>query len=245
MIAETLVISDRFCGPPRSGNGGYVCGRLARHVEGVAAVRLKAPPPLETPLQIDADGGVVRLRQGDTLLGEARPALLDLSPPAPPSFEQADAATASYLGFRRHEFPRCFVCGPARGEADGLRLFPGHLNGKDLVASPWIPDASLADADGRVAREFLWAALDCPSAFAFLPVAPGKAVLLGELCARIDAVPAVGERCIVTGWPIAQDGRKYLAGSAVWNDSGVLLALGRATWIEVDARAFSEASSVQ
>ena len=28
MISTTLSISRRFCGPPNSGNGGYVCGLL-------------------------------------------------------------------------------------------------------------------------------------------------------------------------------------------------------------------------
>ena len=47
MIAETFTIARRFRGPSQSGNGGYVCGRLARHVAGPALVRLRAPPPLD------------------------------------------------------------------------------------------------------------------------------------------------------------------------------------------------------
>jgi hypothetical protein len=53
MVADTLVISQRFCGPPQSGNGGYVCGQLAKNLSGAAAVRLKAPPPLEVALRIE------------------------------------------------------------------------------------------------------------------------------------------------------------------------------------------------
>ena len=29
----SLVIPSRFCGPPGSGNGGYVCGRIAASSE--------------------------------------------------------------------------------------------------------------------------------------------------------------------------------------------------------------------
>ena len=29
-----LVVPSRFCGPPASGNGGYVCGRVAGYVDG-------------------------------------------------------------------------------------------------------------------------------------------------------------------------------------------------------------------
>ena len=42
----SVVIEKRFCGPPNSGNGGYVCGLLAAHIEADAEVTLLAPPPL-------------------------------------------------------------------------------------------------------------------------------------------------------------------------------------------------------
>jgi hypothetical protein len=45
---ESLVIARRFCGPPNSGNGGYVCGRVAAHIPGSASVRLKTATPLVT-----------------------------------------------------------------------------------------------------------------------------------------------------------------------------------------------------
>jgi len=49
---ETMTIPRRFRGPPNSGNGGYVCGMLARHITGAAEVALRAPPPLETGLSV-------------------------------------------------------------------------------------------------------------------------------------------------------------------------------------------------
>ena len=56
----SLVIDRRFRGPPNSANGGYVCGCLARHVAGDAEVTLRAPPPLERPLDVltKADGAI-------------------------------------------------------------------------------------------------------------------------------------------------------------------------------------------
>ena len=33
-MTDSLVISSRFCGPPGSGNGGYVCGRVAAYLDG-------------------------------------------------------------------------------------------------------------------------------------------------------------------------------------------------------------------
>ena len=54
----SIMIDKRYCGPPNSGNGGYVCGRLARHIPGGAEVTLRAPPPLDKPLDVVAtDGG--------------------------------------------------------------------------------------------------------------------------------------------------------------------------------------------
>ena len=49
-----------------------------------------------------------------------------------------------------------------------------------------------------------------------------------------------GEKCVAMGWPLHVEGRKRFAGSAVFSESGKLVALGRAIWIEVPASAFPE-----
>lgn len=238
MTAETFVISSRYCGPPKSGNGGYVCGRLAASLEGPASVRLMAPPPLETELRIEKSNGTAKLMHASKVIAEAKAAELDFAPPRAPSYAQAQAATGTYLGFSRHAFPRCFVCGPERAAGDGLRIFPGRVESEGRVASPWIPDASLIDGSDAVGPEFVWAALDCTSGFAVLPVPEGQAIVLGELAARIDGSVFPHEKCVLVGWPLHVDGRKRHAGAAVFRDSGELLALGRATWLEVPASAF-------
>jgi hypothetical protein len=237
MPIETLTISRRFCGPSMSGNGGYVCGLIARHIVGAATVRLTAPPPLETPLRIEASGEDVRLLAGRDLIGEGRAAELDLTAPAPPSFAEAAEASQGYLGFSRHSFPRCFVCGPQRREGDGLRIFAGPVEGRGLVAAPWYVDESLADGPA-VPSEFMWAALDCPSGFAVVPVREGQLIVLGQLTARIDAGVRPGDRCIALGWPIAIEGRKRISGSALYSEAGQVLAVARATWIELPQSAF-------
>lgn len=121
---------------------------------------------------------------------------------------------------------------------DGLRIFPGRLNSGETVAAPWIPDRSLTEGAGPVRPEFLWAALDCVGAWAMLPLPKGKALVLGELSARIDGRVAAEEKCVVVGWPLQIEGRKRLAGSAVIAESGEIVAVGRAIWIEVQASAF-------
>ena len=55
--------------------------------------------------------------------------------------------------------------------------------------------------------------------------------LRGRLAARIDRLPEQGQRCVVVGWPLGEDGRKRYAGTALFTAEGELLALARATWI--------------
>jgi hypothetical protein len=230
----SISIDPRFCGPPASGNGGYVCGRVARFVEGPARVRLHVPPPLARPLSLHPSAQGLELRDGDTPVAIASPVTLDLEPPAVPDFERARSASRRFRGFERHAYPSCFVCGPARAQGDGLRIFTGALDASGVFAAPWIPDAtlSLPDAGGAVAPEFLWSALDCPGGFAFV-WPEGCAILLGELAARLIAPVTVGERCVLAAWEIEHAGRKHVTGSALYGEDGACRAVARGVWLEV------------
>lgn len=230
---EYLEIQERFCGPPNSGNGGYVCGLLAKHLTGTVAVRLKAPPPLNTTLRLEWTNDSARLFHESAVIGEAKSSELRLETPNCPTQVQAERAAEAFPGFKSHLFPRCFVCGPAREAGDGLRIFPGLLDGQSLHAAPWVPHPSLTDDSGNVASEFIWAALDCPSGFAMLPIPDGMAIVLGELCASIEGSLGVGQPTVVTSWPIAHEGRRRTAGSAIHTTDGKLVAFARAVWIEV------------
>jgi hypothetical protein len=44
-------------------------------------------------------------------------------------------------------------------------------------------------------------------------------------------VPDAGEACVVTAWPLEEDGRKLFAGTALHAEDGELLALARQVWI--------------
>jgi hypothetical protein len=152
--------------------------------------------------------------------------------PAPPSYAEAEHAAAAYVGLHDHPAPMCFVCGPERQPHDGLRIFSGPVAGRDLVAAPWIPDPTLADSSNTVAAEFVWGAIDCPGAWA-CHFSKERVLLLGQLTAAIARRPAVGERCVITGWQIAQQGRKHVAGSALYAEDGTLCAQSSAVWIEI------------
>ncbi len=225
-------IESRFCGPPDSGNGGYSAGLLAARLSGAVEVTLRSPPPLETPLNVATTSEAVKLLHGQRLVAEARQTSLELEIPEPPSFEHATELTRYYVGHRKHHFPTCFVCGPARAVGDGLRIFPGSEQPEEDVAAPWTVDASVAGAGGVVGPELVWAALDCVGYFAVAspeyPVA-----LLGRMTAEVHGAPLVGEQCVVLGWSAGRDGRKLNAGTAVFGEDRRLLGRARQTWIRL------------
>ena len=231
-------INRRYLGPPDSGNGGYSCAMLGQFIDGPAAVRLRVPPPLDTPLEIRRTDGLVELYNQSELVASGRPAVVELDIPRPPDFAGAQAAAGRYRGFISHYYPGCFVCGPEREHGDGLRIFAGPVAQGDgpagMVAAPWVPDESLADTSGLVAPEFIWAALDCPGAYAFPEPASG-ALLLGELAVSISGSVLVGEKCVLIGWEISREGRKHYTGTALFGESGSCRAAAYATWFEVES----------
>ena len=167
---QTMTIPRRFRGPPNSGNGGYVCGMLARQIAGAAEVTLRAPPPLETELGlVEVGTGEWELRHGTVTIAIGKAVTLDLSRLERATYAEAiEAAKRTPFKPHQHLLPMCFVCGPDRAPGDGLRLFAGPLlrqHARGVFAVPWRPDASLAAADGLVAPEFVWSALDCPTGY--------------------------------------------------------------------------------
>lgn len=237
---QPIIISRRFRGPPASGNGGYSCAMIASFLDGPTAVRLSIPPPLETPLEVRMTDEAVGLFDGDKKVASGRPATVELDVPEPPDFAGAQAASARYRGFVAHFYPGCFVCGPEREHGDGLRIFAGPVeegSGPDgMVAASWIPDETLADESGLVAPEYIWAALDCPGAYAFAEPQNG-ALLLGELAVSINGPVSVGEKCVLIGWEISHSKRKHFTGTALFGESGSCRAVGYATWFEVPTEA--------
>jgi hypothetical protein len=241
----SIVIEKRFCGPPKSANGGYVCGLLAAHIDGSAEITLLAPPPLGQRLDVVATEHGVELRNEDTTLATGRKVHIEVAQIPVVDFSQAqDAVRRSRHDESRHPLPTCFVCGPARAEGDGLRIIPGPLpscsnHRTGTLAAPWVPYPNLANEDGAVAAEFLWAALDCPTGYAAvgaqqLGMTGDETILLGRMSARIERRPRPGDRCIIAAWPTGRDGRKLSANSALLSSDGKILAVARTTWLLVD-----------
>jgi ubiquinone/menaquinone biosynthesis C-methylase UbiE len=228
---RSLTIPARFCGPPASANGGYTCGRLATWLGGSAEVTLKRPPPLEIELEVNASADRAVLLEGEAVIAEARRATLDVSLPAPVTVAAAEEAARQYRWRDGHPYPTCFVCGPQRALGDGLRIFAGQVRGRNVVAAPWVPPDSMAQADASMPPEVVWAALDCPGAFAFPEHVEGRAVLLGRMTADLVAPVLAGRPHVVVGWPIAAEGRKLRVGTAIFTAAGHLRAISTAIWI--------------
>jgi hypothetical protein len=235
-------VAQRFQGPERSGNGGYVAGLLGTALASelgrasVPKVTLRMPPPLEKELVLAAGDSGAKLTDGDAVVAEAMPVDADFLTDAtidPVLPEEARAAEASYRGLRDHPFPTCFVCGPAN--RSGLQLKPGPI-GDGRTACTWTPAADLA-TDGLVDELFLWAALDCPGGWTI--DLEGRPSVLGQLTACIDARPQAGEECVALGRYLGEDGRKTFTASTLYDADGRVLARAKHTWITVDPAAFN------
>ncbi len=232
-MTETFTIPARFCGPPESGNGGWTSGHLAALVPTgpdlpAVTVRLRTPPPLDHALAVRrSEAGVVEVVDGDVLVasGQPAPALARSGLPSPVTFAEAVAVADSYAGLHDHPFPTCFSCGTERDPGDALCLRPGPLPGREGVhAAAWVPT--------EATTEIVWAALDCPGAWA-LGVG-GRPMVLGTMTAEVDRLPVVGEEHVVMAWARGSEGRKHWCGTALYAGDGSLLAHADATWIAID-----------
>ncbi|WP_277050337.1 hypothetical protein [Ruania albidiflava] len=221
-----FVVPARFCGPPESGNGGWVSGRLVAYadVDGAASVRLSSPPPLDKVLQLERDGDSTVLLDQAVRIAQAGPAepITDDPGPAPVSYTEALAAGERYPGLTEHPFPTCFSCGTERDPDDALCLRPGPV-AEHTFAAAWLPR--------EVTGEIVWSALDCPGGWA-LGVG-GRPMVLGTMTAQISELPAVGAECVVMSWRTGGEGRKHTAGTALYSGRR-LLAQARSVWLEVD-----------
>ncbi|HEX2304633.1 MAG TPA: hypothetical protein VHH57_13485 [Gaiella sp.] len=222
METESVTIARRFRGPLESANGGYAAGLLGSRLGTAAEVTLHLPPPLERPLTIRRDGVRLLLEDDGHAIAEAVPGDPDLAPPAPPSPAEAAAAEQGVGAWGPPQFAECFVCG-VRGDGSGLGIHAGAVDGREgLVAATWVAR--------DVTPEVVWAAIDCPGAYAAGDPGRGE-VVLGRMTASVQRSPAEGEPCVVVGWPLGEDGRKLFAGTALYGQAGEALAVARQVWI--------------
>ncbi|HVQ59659.1 MAG TPA: hotdog fold domain-containing protein [Solirubrobacterales bacterium] len=231
LTAQHTLIEDRFQGVPEVAHGGYVAGMLAAALGSDSVeVRLRRPVPTGRLLELEASDETLELRDGEALLARASRTALHIETPLPISITEAESAARNFLGADEHPLPGCVVCGTHRHPGDGLRIFPGPVAGRRLVAAPWVPDAELADGSGRVPGALASAALDCTQLWALIAHSPSGVrdkVVTASLELSLGAPVVAGEQHVVLGWPIGRDGRNWLAGAAVVGPRGEICALGR------------------
>jgi len=236
-VTETLTIPARFNGPPGSANGGYTCGRVAQLVGAEEVeVSLRAPPPLDTPLDVVHDGERVELRDGDTLVAEGGPTELLFDVPDP--VDRDEVAAAEERGRERwaadHPFPTCVVCGPKREPGDGMRIFPADISGQGMLfGACWTPRDGDGDGNGCARPELVWAALDCPTSAPVANFGEGPPMVLASLAARLACPLRVGEPHTILSWGLEVDGRKHRSAAALYDSDGILTCVSRALWIEL------------
>jgi hypothetical protein len=243
----SLTVPSRYNGPPDSGNGGYVAGRVAavllaalgRAPVGPGSpwveITLRLPPPLDVELSsvLDHETAALTVSAAQAVVAEAR--VLDAPPEVatpvqPVPLEQARAAHSRYGGLQAHPFPTCWVCGPQRPVGDGYHLRPGAVDA-DRTACVWTVDDSATEPDGTVAAAAVWAALDCPGAWTAL--VDGRPIVLGRMAAHVLDIPVAGEQCVVMGQRLASEGRKTFTLTSVYGQDGRGLGHAAATWIAV------------
>jgi hypothetical protein len=249
-MQTSVVIEEMFRGPPRSGNGGYVTGLVAGLLTGgrfdlpqqrAAEVTLRAPVPLGRQLRVAHGEGQLRVSDGEQLIAEASLTRLSLDVPEPASFEEALAARERSASLRRgqHPFlpgerigfhPICFCCGAELAPDDGLHVYAAAMPGRSEVAAAWTAPAKFARADGTLPPEIVCTALDCPGQFAWL-AQDIRTGLLGRLTPRIERQVHAGERCVVIGWTMGQERKKFFAGTALFNEQRELCAYASSVWI--------------
>lgn len=257
-----LVVPSRFRGPDRSGNGGWTAGTLAERVEGagdrpVVEVGLRQPPPLDVSMRVDTveedDGPVTVMSLGGSVVARARAVADGLTSLDEVDVPVARAARERYAGMRAHPFAGCFACGPDRAEGDGLRIFPGRVEGAAEsgdgaraagVASTWVPHASLAESGDvvdpgveRVGLGTAWAALDCVGGWSADIV--GRPMVLVRMTARVDALPVVGEEHVVVGRWLGREGRKTTTAATLYDADGRVVGTAEHLWVDIDPALFS------
>ena len=241
----TVVIEQRFNGPPGSAHGGLACGlfaaRAAEMMGGVEpnAVLLHSPPPLNVPLNIHRAGRRVQVWDGDILVASVSRSdeHIRTIPFAPP--DAIADAERGYVSARQHPFPDCFVCGPLRAGADGLGLAPGPLAGRTgATGCFWMPDASLGAGTGRqVPPEFTWAALDCPGGWtADLSRAP---MVLSRFNTALASTPVPGVSYVIVGERDGDDGHTMTATTALYRLDGTIVGKALARWSRIPTGTFS------
>jgi len=243
----TVTISHRFCGPPTSGHGGYTAGLLAGFLDTPATVTLKAPPPLDTPLDVVTQyyGGVELVgppgadgTPGIVCAVAERRAPLAVDEPKPVGYDVAGESEEGFIWRTAHPWPSCFACGTARDRGDAWRTAGGPTPDGRHVASRAICPPDLVSPDGTIPVEQIWVALDCITSapLGLVGASWEPPWVLGQLGVDVLAKVRADDELVLMAWPDDDglDGRKLFSAGALYAN-GRTVAVARATWVQLRA----------
>ncbi len=106
-----------------------------------------------------------------------------------------------------------------------------------MVAAPWTPQRDHAGPNGVVPVEIVWSALDCPAIWALIVSAPpdsAEKVVSGTIATDVIGDVVSEHSAVIMARPIGAEGRKRLAGAALFTADGELLAKSLQTCVVVD-----------
>jgi hypothetical protein len=230
-----ITVAPAFQGIPGVAHGGYLAGLLAQRFPGSQQVMFRRPPPIGTPLTIEENGSGVGLHdpEGRTVM-LTRPAT-DVRTDLPVRTVEQVAGSAPHPGYARHPYPGCFMCGTER--PDGLQLRVASI-GDGLTAGVWRPAGPLLPDRAAVPAEFVWAAIDCLTAWAFADhwADPGWwPALTGRMAVTMDGEVRRERDHVVLARVVGRDGRRITVQAVVADAEGNPRARAEATWVVVPA----------
>ena len=231
----TMTVDPSIFGLPGIAFGGYLAGVLAVAARSQRSTKVTflAPAPLGRALAVQPAGEQTMLREGDTLLARLEPGTAPDGPPRLPEWAEAQACTAEFLDGAEITHPDCFGCGPARPPGTGLRVFTGLSARNDLVIAAWTPPEEMCRR-GQLPTELVWAALDCPGAWARRRLgARDHPAVTASLTVDLRRPVRHHDQIVVVGWLIHSDHRKTWVGSSLISIDGRVQATAEALWIDI------------
>ncbi|MEX2655486.1 MAG: hypothetical protein WD532_10730 [Acidimicrobiia bacterium] len=226
-----ITIPRRFEGIEGMAQGGHLAGLVAQTLEADIAVRFRRPCPLDTPLELEANGDGHVLTHGDTTILEASVAD-DHLPAAPPPVTMRDAEEgrrwAEDQAFAQN-IRTCFSCGDS---SHSLKVHAGLIDGSDLAASPFTYPEWMAP-DGVVEPRFVWAPIDCAAGWRVSLGPNSRPAVTGGLRVTITDLPRPGEPLIAVASAGDWTGRTRSARSAIYREDGGLIAAAESIWVAI------------
>lgn len=222
--SETITIDPHFTGPSASGNGGVSAGLAAALLNKPAQVRLRRPPPLGRPLQVQRSEGEIQVVDAGDAVLIATEGTHPVDVPVDSDVLARTLERGPTAVFNDHTAPECYVCGH---RSDGLRVCPHRLPDTDILATVWTPDASVSSNGRTVDPHIVWGALDSPAGFAVTRYGVEPMTFFAALTRMTTDIVQpvrVDHPVAVFGWLIDQDERRINGGTAIVVPDGTVLA---------------------